>query len=63
MEKGRIAFAKEQADAALRIEASDAKKYGGSNLGRTLRGLVGLWEKNWTEAEGCFQKVTHRVAQ
>ena len=57
LEKGQIAFAKDQAEAALRIEASDSKKYGGSHLGHVLRGLVGLWEKNWTDAESCFQTI------
>ena len=57
LEKGKIAFAKEQAEAALRIEASDPKKYSGSNVGRMLRGLVALWEKDWPEAENYFQKV------
>ena len=55
--KGKCAFAKEQAVAALRIEASDAKKVSGSYVGHILRGLVGLWEKDWAEAESCFQKV------
>ena len=56
-EKGKIAFAKEQAEAALRIEASNAARYAGSSMGCILRGLVGLWEKDWAEAESCFQKV------
>ena len=58
MEKGKLAFAKEQAEAALRIEAdADPKKYGGSNVGHMLRGLVALWEKDWPEAEKHFEKV------
>ena len=62
MENGKIAFAKEQAEAALRIEAADAdlardRKYSGSNVGHMLRGLVALWEKDWPEAENDFQKV------
>lgn len=55
--KGKIAFAKEQADAALRIEASDADAYRGRRVGDVLRGLVGLWEKDWPAAELHFQKV------
>ena len=57
LEKGKIDFAKEQADAALRIEASDPKKYAGSNLGRVLGGLVALWQKDWPEAEHNFEKI------
>jgi tetratricopeptide (TPR) repeat protein len=57
LENGKLAFAKEQADAALRIESSDAKKYSGSNVGRTLRGVVALWEKDWSTAENYFQKI------
>ncbi len=49
--------------AALKIEADDAslkpakRIYSGSNVGHMLRGLVALWEKDWTEAEKNFQKV------
>lgn len=57
LEKGKLPFAKDQAVAALRIEASDAKKFSGSNVGRMLRGLVALWEKDWAEAENFFQKI------
>jgi len=57
LEKGRLPFAKEQAEAALRIEAADAKKFSGSNVGRMLRGLVALWEKDWLGAENYFQKI------
>jgi tetratricopeptide (TPR) repeat protein len=63
LQKGNIPMVKEQAEAALRIEAADAAKpinerlYPGSNVGRMLRGLVALWEKDWVEAENYFQKV------
>lgn len=63
LQKGKIDLVKEQAEAALRIEAADAalapdkRKYTGSNVGRMLRGLVALWEKDWSEAENYFQKV------
>lgn len=57
LENGKLADAKAQAEAALRIEASDPKKYSHSNVGRMLRGLVALWEKNWPEAEKYFQKI------
>ena len=60
LERGNLALAKEQAEGALRIEASSAEKYGGSHLGRILLGLVGLWEKTWTAAERCFQEVLTR---
>jgi tetratricopeptide (TPR) repeat protein len=67
LEKGKIAFAKEQAEAALRIEAADAAKpvgeqrLKGSFVGRMHRGLVALWEKKWDEAENYFQKVILEV--
>jgi len=63
LEKGQLDFAKEQAEAALRIEAADAalpvpqRKYAGSNVGRMLRGLVALWQKDWADAERYFEKV------
>ena len=63
LENGKLAFAKEQAEAALKIEAADAslpaadRKWGGSNVGRMLRGYVALWEKDWPEAEHYFEKV------
>ena len=60
---GKIQVFKEQADQALRIEADDAKrkpadrKYSGSTVGHSLRGLVALWEKDWATAELHFQKA------
>ena len=63
LQKGKLALAKEQADAALRIETEDAKlpveerKCAGSSVGPMLRGLVALWEKDWPAAEKYFQKV------
>ena len=64
LEHGKLAFAKEQAENALRIEAADfggippdKRKYSGSTVGHSLRGLVALWEKDWAEAEKNFQKV------
>ena len=61
LEKGKVAFAKEQAEDALRIEGGGlppgAKKQSGSNVGHILRGLVALWEKDWVVAEENFQKV------
>lgn len=56
-EKGNIAFAKEQADAAVKIEESDPTKYAGSNVGHMLRGVVALWERRWTDAEKDFEAV------
>jgi tetratricopeptide (TPR) repeat protein len=57
LENGKQAFAREQAEAALSIEAADAVKYDGNPLGRMLRGLVGLWEKDWAGAEGDFRAI------
>ncbi len=63
LEKGKLDFAKEQAEAVLKIEAADAalpvgqQKYKGSNVGRMLRGLVALWQKDWADAEHYFEKV------
>ena len=56
-EKGNIAFAKEQADAAVKIEESDTAKYAGSNVGHMLRGVVALWEHRWADAEKDFEAV------
>ena len=56
IENGKMAFAKEQAEAVLRIEASD-KMYGGSTAGRMLRGCVAIWEKDWPTAELQFEKI------
>ena len=58
--KGNIALAKEQAEAILRIAEADKRlpaqerKYPG-NVGRALRGVVALWEKDWSGAEKDFQ--------
>jgi len=63
LENGDIALAKDQAKEALRIEAADAalpqadRKYSGSTAGRMLSGYVALWEKQWADAEGYFEKV------
>jgi cytochrome c-type biogenesis protein CcmH/NrfG len=61
LRNGRIAFVKEQAEAALRIEAAGARLTGrnaaGSKVGRMLRGVAALWEKDWLEAEHDFEKV------
>jgi tetratricopeptide (TPR) repeat protein len=65
LERGKLALAKEQAENAERIEAADAKldpqarKYRGSRVSGTLRGLVALWEKDWPAAEGRFQKIVN----
>jgi tetratricopeptide (TPR) repeat protein len=62
-ENGKIALAKEQAEAAVRIEAADNalpekdRKYSRSSVGRMLRGLIALWEKDWRTAEKYFQTV------
>ena len=58
--RGDLAFAKAQAEAALRIESDPrfAAKYRGSNLGHELRGLVALWEKDWAAAEKDFEEVS-----
>ncbi len=50
LENGKIAFAKEQAEAALKIE-SDSR----GTVGRMLRGQVALWEEDWPEAERNFK--------
>jgi tetratricopeptide (TPR) repeat protein len=57
LEKGNISLAKEQAEAILNLEKSDVAKYSGSNVGRMLRGLVALWEKDWPEAEKDFESI------
>jgi tetratricopeptide (TPR) repeat protein len=59
LEKGRIDFAKEQVKAVLRILAADGevRRYRYPTLGRMLRGLIALWEKNWQKAEDNFQKA------
>ncbi len=59
LENGKLAFAKEQAEAALRIEASDPKKYSGSKVGHMLRGRVALWEKDWPEAERNYKAIVN----
>jgi tetratricopeptide (TPR) repeat protein len=51
LENGDIAFAREQAEAALRIEKSDGKTHPWSTVGHMLRGVVALWEKDWPTAE------------
>jgi tetratricopeptide (TPR) repeat protein len=56
LEKGDIASAKEQAEAALRIEASEKRQRGG-NVSHMLRGVVALLEKDWPVAEEQFQKI------
>jgi tetratricopeptide (TPR) repeat protein len=59
LERGDLSLAKEQAEAALKIE-SDPRyggRYRGSNLGHELRGLVALWEKDWATAEKNFEDV------
>jgi tetratricopeptide (TPR) repeat protein len=61
MDKGNLPFAKEQADAAVKIEESDSPKYSGSNVGHMLRGLVALWEKRWADAERDFETVILQV--
>ena len=63
LEKGNLPFAKEQAYAALRIEARNCedKSYRESTVGRMLRGRVALWEKDWPAAEKNFQKVISRT--
>jgi tetratricopeptide (TPR) repeat protein len=63
LETGDLAFAKVQAENALRIEAADAKlplkeqRYPGSPVGHRLRGLVALWEKDWPGAERNFKAM------
>ncbi len=63
LEHGKLAFAKEQAEAALRIEAADAslkpedRRYSGSHVGRMLHGQIALWEKDWPTAERYFEMV------
>ena len=60
LQKGKLDFAKEQAEAALHIEDTDSK-YAGSNVGHMLRGEVALWEKKWEDAEKNFQWVILQV--
>jgi len=57
LQKGNLPYAKEQADAAVRIEESDKAKYANSNVGHMLRGYVALWEKRWLDAEKDFELV------
>ncbi len=63
LENGKLDFAKEQAEAAVKIEAADAslplekRRYDGSTVGRVLRGNVASWQKDWAEAEHYFEKV------
>ena len=57
LENGKIAFAKEQAEAALRIEAAHPGGYPDPNMRRVLRGRVGLWEKDWAAAEKYFEQI------
>jgi tetratricopeptide (TPR) repeat protein len=61
LKKGKLDLAKEQADAALKIEATDPKKYNGIVVGRELRGLIALWEKDWVKAEDYFQRVVREA--
>ena len=56
-DRGKLDLAKEQAEAALRIEAADPARYGESFVGRGLRGMAALWEKDWQTAEVNFQKI------
>lgn len=62
-DQGDIPKAKLQAEAALRIEADDARRflkdriYRHSSVGSLLRGRVALWEKDWPAAEFYFEKV------
>ena len=59
LNKGNIAFAKEQAEAILKIEVDPMyrAKYRGSKVGRELRGLIALWEEDWSTAEKNFEPV------
>jgi tetratricopeptide (TPR) repeat protein len=54
--RGDLALAKQQADEALKIEASDPA-YNRSSVGRELRGLIALWEKKWDDAEQNFRSI------
>jgi len=56
LRSGKLDFAKEQADAAVKIEASDPK-YSRSSVPRELRGLIALWEKKWENAAEYFESV------
>ena len=57
LEKGKLDIAKEQAEAILKLEESDVRRYGGSNVGHMLHGLVALWEKRWLDAEKDFTPI------
>ena len=57
LEKGKLDIAKEQAEAILKLEESDVRRYGGSNVGHMLHGLVALWEKRWPDAEKDFRHI------
>jgi len=56
LESGKIDYARDQAENALRIEKE--KKLTSSLVGRMLRGLVALWEKDWKGAQNYFEQVT-----
>ncbi|MGA2256424.1 MAG: hypothetical protein ABSG53_17385 [Thermoguttaceae bacterium] len=57
LRKGNLPYAKEQAEAILKLEESDVMRYRGSNVGHMLRGLAALWEKRWGDAEKDFEPI------
>jgi len=57
LQKGDLSTAREQANAILKLEGTDAAKYGGSNVGSMLRGIVALRERDWAEAEKDFKSI------
>jgi tetratricopeptide (TPR) repeat protein len=65
MGRGSMGLVKEQADAALQIEADDAqlkpekRMYPGSTLGRMLCGLAAVWAKDWPGAEKYYDSIIH----
>jgi tetratricopeptide (TPR) repeat protein len=63
IENGNTAFAQEQAEAALTIEAADnarpanERKWPNSSAGRMIAGVTAIWKKQWGDAENHFQVV------
>jgi tetratricopeptide (TPR) repeat protein len=57
LENGNLPYARQQAEAALRIATANPTIRDGSNVANALCGMVALWEKKWLEAEHYFEKI------